>query len=135
MAGNPAELVIKSQEKILTAPEEMASAETKRELLQILVGLAGGVIKDRELLHNLFSEIEKMGENYVFDLLMEKGIEKGARQEARQGILKVLARRFGEVPPELVRRINAIEELPKLESLLVEAAVCPNLEAFIPYLP
>lgn len=146
MAGNPIDLVLKSQQKIVNAPERLASAETKRELLTVLGGLATRVIKDRELIIRLFSEIRLMGENYFFDLIRkeghalgleegrkegrEEGREEGARAEVRRGILLVLRRRFSEEPSALSGQLESVQEVEALERLLQEAAVCADLDAF-----
>ncbi|MBI4586579.1 MAG: hypothetical protein HY717_21420 [Planctomycetes bacterium] len=147
MAGNPKELVQKAQDKIKKAPENRASTETKRELLTALNVLAGSVIRDKIFLRRIISEIGTMGENYVVDYFVSKGkaiglLEgkkkglkeghyKGTRDEARKGILKVLTKRFGIVPKDLPTKLAGVKELNRLEDLLVEAAVCKDLKAFL----
>ncbi|MBI4586984.1 MAG: DUF4351 domain-containing protein [Planctomycetes bacterium] len=147
MAGNPESLVLKSCEKIAKCSEALAGMETKRELLAILSGLAGKVIKDEVLRGHLISEIRVMGENFILDYFREEGIAigkvqgweegrqegllEGARQEARLAVLRVVRRRFGELPPELSERLEVFKDLQRLESLLDEAMVCPSLEAFL----
>ena len=147
MAGNPEQLVLKSCKKIAKTPNTLAGPETKRELLTILAGLAGLVIKDKQLIPKLISEIRAMSENLVFDFIRDEGkvegrmegkvegkvegLQEGALKEIRLGIIKVLKRRFGELPADLPRRIETLDRLQHLEDLLVEAAVRPTLGEFL----
>jgi len=147
MAGNPVDLVLKSQERIVAAPEALASAETKRELLTILAGLSAKVIRDRSLIRKLFSEIRLMGENYFFDLIRQEGHalglvegrkegwqegrEEGREEATRRAILHVLSGRLGQVPDDLAHRLEEVTAFQDLESLLKEAVVCPDIPWFL----
>jgi len=138
MNGNPAELLVKSKERIVGAPESVATLESKKELLAVLGGLASRVIGDRGVLDHLIREITDMGENYVFDRLIEMGREQGAkegaRSTARKDLLRVLRRRFGEASESLSNRLDRVDDLETLEHLVEEAAVAPTLEAFLAFL-
>jgi len=163
MRGDSRELLQKSREKILAAPDKMISLEGKQELLFIQSGLASRVLKDLDITRSLLSEIQSMGEKYLFELIeeqglqkgrekglqeglekgreegreegLQKGLEKGARDEAREAVLEVLRRRFGKVSRPLAQRLQSIEELPKLKRLVGEAAVTPSLETFLALIP
>jgi predicted transposase YdaD len=156
MRGNAAELVLRSQARIVGAPDAEIPFEDKKVLLTILSGLAGCVIKDKSLLRNLFSEIRLMSDNAFFDMIREEGeaiglvrgrqegrqegreeglqegVEQGRRDEAIRAILRILARRFGGLPLSLAERLRSISDLATLESFVEEAAVCNNLDAFKP---
>ncbi len=56
---------------------------------------------------------------------IEKGIERGAVQNARESVMTVLRLRLTEVSPELIDKLNNISDLPVLKQLL-EAAVTVN---------
>jgi predicted transposase YdaD len=139
MAGNPMELVLKSQEKIVQAPESLISLESKKELLEVLAGLAGIVIKDANFHTKLFSEIRLMGKNYFFEVVRKegeaigllKGRPEGRQEEARLGITRILSNRFGSLPEEFSLRLEQVDDLQKLEDLMVQAAVCQDLNTFI----
>lgn len=139
MDGNPIELVVKSTNRILGAPDDLASPEAKRELLAVLSGLASRVVRERALLNRLVTEILRMGKNYVFERFVNegwvRGLEEGRREGTRGGVLRVLRRRFGQVSEPLSRRLEGIDSLDELERLVEEAAVAPSLEAFVPLLP
>ena len=45
-------------------------------------------------------------------------------------VLRVLERRFGEVPPDLRAEVEGISALPRLETLLDEAVTCASLAEF-----
>lgn len=62
------------------------------------------------------------------DRLREEGRHEGQRVAKRDALLSVLRARFAPVPEELVRRIGAIEALPALDALLVQAATAASLD-------
>jgi predicted transposase YdaD len=163
MRGNPVELLVKSKERILEAPEDRVSLETKKELLAVLAGLATRVVVEREVLDRVVTEIEAMGENYVFDRFFNRGREAGLREgvakgreegrekgreegrvegreegalaEARENILRILRRRFGAAAVDLSHRLSRISSRSDLESLLEDAAVAGTLDEFLRRLP
>lgn len=61
---------------------------------------------------------------------MQKGIEQGSLQNARESVLEVLDIRFEVVPPELIEAINEIEDTSFLKQLLRDAIAVDSLEAF-----
>jgi hypothetical protein len=90
------------------------------------------------LFKSLLSEIQSMGEKYLFEMIAEeglqKGLEKGARNEARKAVLEVLRRRFGKVSRPVAQQLQSIEELPRLKKLVGEAAVTPSLDTFLAFI-
>jgi hypothetical protein len=128
--GDPRELLVESREKIIRAPESLAPSAVKQDLLLLLGGLAGRVIQDRDFIRTVLSEIRDMGDNVFFDLIEEQAMEKGRAQEARRAVLRVLARRFGEVSEDLRLRLEKVDALENLERLIDDAITCPSPEAF-----
>jgi len=147
MRGDPKHPLQKSREKILAAPDKMVSLEDKHRLLLVQSGLASRVLKDLDITRSLLSEIQSMGEKYLFEMIAEQGLERGraegreegreegAREEAREAVLEVLRRRFGKVSRAITQRLQNVEDLPKLKMLVGDAAVIRNLEAFLGLLP
>lgn len=60
---------------------------------------------------------------------MEKGFEKGRKQERLQALKVFLEARFGNLPAELVKRLD-LSTTEELEPLLPLAATAPSLEEF-----
>jgi predicted transposase YdaD len=100
------------------------------------------IIKDRAFLKRFVTEVESMGDNWLIDWLEERGEEKGRvrgraegrmegrAQEARHALLRVIERRFGEVPPDLRTQVEGLATLERLEWLLDEAVTCASLTEF-----
>lgn len=61
---------------------------------------------------------------------MQRGIEQGAVQNAREAVLEVLEIRFEAVPPELIEAVNQIEDISVLKQLHRQAIALDSLEAF-----
>jgi hypothetical protein len=134
MRGKPEELLVQSKNKILGAPEAEVPFEEKKVLLAMLAAFAGRRLPSRKVFLGFIEEVRRMGENILFDMLIEEGIEKGIEKGNRKGLtaalLKVLARRFGAEAQELSGQLGAIEDPAELERLIEEAAVAPTLDAF-----
>ena len=79
-----------------------------------------------------------MGNNWVIDWLEERGKEKGRveghvegrTEEARRAVLRVIERRFREVPPDLRAEVEVLTALAQLEQLHDEAVTCASLAEF-----
>ena len=142
MAGAPEDLLIQSRDRILRLPQKVASLEAKQELLQVLGGLASRVIDDRNLILRVLSEFGAMKKTGLFEMFLEQGLKEGkvkglAEGKAegrvdgiRQGILRILSKRFGKTPDGLRRALAAHQSVKRLEHLLDKALDCPSLEAF-----
>ena len=52
------------------------------------------------------------------DMLMAKGESEGRIKEAREAIVLVLNERFGSTSPEILEKLEAIEELTRLHEIL-----------------
>ena len=75
-------------------------------------------------------EREKKGVMEIVTSWMEKGIQRGMLQKAREDILDVLEARFGEAPYELRERILAVTQEAELKRLHRESALAESIEAF-----
>ena len=69
------------------------------------------------------------------DRLREEGRLLGLVHAKRDDVLTVLRARFVPVPEELARRIEAIDTLETLDSLLLRAAAAPTLDEVRSALP
>ena len=61
---------------------------------------------------------------------IQKGIQKGMQEGIQKGIIRGLRKKFGEVPTTLVKQINSIKDMEKLEELLDQTMVVKNLAEF-----
>jgi hypothetical protein len=57
-------------------------------------------------------------------------LQQGKVQEAREAILDYLEARFGSVPREIIRAVDAIDDLDRLKALRRQSAVVSSPEAF-----
>ncbi|MBN4006074.1 MAG: DUF4351 domain-containing protein [Nostoc sp. LPT] len=60
----------------------------------------------------------------------QRGIQQGLQQGARQQLIRVLRRRFGEIPHEVEVRFEG-ESVEKLESLMDSAIGVSSLDEFV----
>lgn len=95
----------------------------------------------RELAQSFEERLNRYEEERTMPLLsnmelrgMERGIEKGTRQNARESVIIVLRSRFGEVPTELTETINNLEDLSLLKQLLERAVTVNSLAEFQQFL-
>jgi hypothetical protein len=64
-------------------------------------------------------------------MFLESPLIQEILAEHMQGtLLFALRTKFGEVPPELSAQVHAIADVHRLETLIVQAVVCPDLAAF-----
>lgn len=82
---------------------------------------------DAEQFDQLLQEPENQGVRQQMKTWSEQQQEIGEAREARQAVLRVLAARFGPVPPAVAARIAQMEDLAALEALLERAATAASL--------
>jgi hypothetical protein len=65
------------------------------------------------------------------NVMIESPVLQGYLAErSHKGILLLLEKRFGTVPPHLAAKLRAIVDEQRLLDLNVQAGTCPSLEAF-----
>jgi predicted transposase YdaD len=104
-------------------PEERADALTAMTVL-------GGVHGTRELLYSLVRRAE-MKDSVIYQDILEEGRVEGRAEGRAEDILRVLARRLGEVPASLQARVRACTDLDTLDrwlDLAVDAATVAEFE-------
>ncbi len=62
---------------------------------------------------------------------LEQGLEQGSEEATRGNLIDVLEIRFGELPENLLSRLNGIKEIECLRQLHKEAVKTPSLKAFL----
>lgn len=65
----------------------------------------------------------------------QQGLEQGVLRGKREGILRILSRRFSVVPPALEADLQAVEDAAQLDDLLDLALTVPSIDALVAVLP
>jgi hypothetical protein len=87
----------------------------------------------REIQH--FEEENQMPYITSFERLgHERGVTEGIVQNRREVILEVLEVKFGEIPTEVIQKINQIEDPSLLKTLLRQAIALGSVKQFLGYL-
>jgi len=89
---------------------------------------------EQELRETIEKEDEEMGKKYVTSwerMAMKQGILK----TLRANITEILEIRFGALPEEIAKIIDAINEAEILQELHRQAVKCESLDAFAEHLP
>jgi predicted transposase YdaD len=60
----------------------------------------------------------------------ERGLQQGLQQGGRQQLIRVLRRRFGEIPQEVEARLES-ESVEQLETLMDSAIAVSSLDEFV----
>lgn len=63
-------------------------------------------------------------------LAKQEGREEGKVETARESIIEILEVRFGEIPNTIVAKINDINDVSVLKTILKQAIVIPSLDEF-----
>jgi predicted transposase YdaD len=101
-------------EQVAAAVDMIEETESRRNIsacVQVLAGLRF----DKNLITQLFRE-DIMQESVIYQDILQKGEERGKKQEALQLILRLLTRRFGAIAPETEQQIRALA-IAQLEDL------------------
>ena len=61
---------------------------------------------------------------------LQQGIQRGIQRGKQESLIRILEARFGEIEESLRERIKGIEEIEKLEKLLISAIRANDLEEF-----
>ncbi len=126
------------QNCIDTAIAVSTDQQMQSDLLCAL-SLFGSIVHDAELFKRLISE-KIMQESKYYQLLREQfiaqgiaqGIEQGARNTTIRHILALLESRFSEdAVRNMSAKVESIEDLQRLDELLITASKVHNLDTFI----
>ena len=77
------------------------------------------------------TSVERIGMEQGLQRGLQQGLQQGLLEEGREMVLEALDERFGEIPNEVTKAVNHIEDRNVLKSLLRYAIRCPSLEDFI----
>ena len=66
----------------------------------------------------------------LFKDALEKGREEGAEKKARDALLRILKARFGAVSEIISLKVEGMDSIEQLDTLIEKAATCSSLEDF-----
>ena len=100
---------------------DMIEESTERQDISACIQVLAGLRFEKDLIRQLFRE-EIMQESVIYQDILQKGEERGKKQEALQLILRLLTRRFGAIEPEREQQIRtlSITQLEELAEALLD---------------
>lgn len=102
-----------------------------RSNLMVELWVMSGLAHERQHISTLFSE-DIMEQSSIYQMIIERGIEQGAKRNAIENILDLLDRRFGASnAPDLSQQLETIDDLQQLKALFHEAIDVAHLENFM----
>ncbi len=114
--------------------QQVASIEAseQREEISACTQVLAGLRFNRELIGNFFRE-EIMEESVIYQDIIQKGLERGRKQEAIAMIMRPLTRRFGTLEPDLQARLRALStaQLEDLSEALLDFSGVADLVAWL----
>jgi hypothetical protein len=101
--------------------DTQASAEERANLLAVTQVMTRLRYNDPQLVALFGGKQAMIDSPLIQELLAERD---------QKAILRVLSRRFGSIPPEIILALTPIQDEARLNDLIDCATGCPNLEAF-----
>ena len=102
-----------------------------RATLLFALSIFGSLAHSPEVFQAFISE-EIMQESPFYEVVMQRGIERGARETSIHNILAVLTARFPQHDPQPIQQaLEAILDMDRLTQLVQTAALTPTFEAFL----
>ncbi|MBC1237464.1 DUF4351 domain-containing protein [Nostoc sp. 2RC] len=99
----------------VAAAVDMIEETDQRQNISACVQVLAGLRFDKNLIQQLFTE-EIMQESVIYQDILQKGEERGKKQEALQLILRQLTRRFAAIGSEIEQQIRTLS-ITQLEDL------------------
>jgi len=130
--GGNARIVQEWRQRVIAMP----SAKQRGELISLVMIFAGPLRRQRiwepavEGINVIESEQVQTWKRQGEAKGRVEGRVEGELKATRNNIVMVLQKRFGTIPESDRLSIEAITNLDRCSQLLIEAAVCPSIEAF-----
>jgi len=110
---------------------QILRADAQLDQLESLLAFFASFVLDTPLVQQIMRwDMAVLRESPWYQEIEQRGIQLGLQQGARQQLIRVLRRRFGEIPQELEARLEG-ESVEQLESLMDSAIAVNSLEEFI----
>jgi predicted transposase YdaD len=126
-SNNPSNLLEQVAQQVAML-EEPAQKQSLAAAAEILAGLRF----EKSLIRRLFRE-ELMQESVIYQDILERGLQRGLQRGEAIALLRILTRRFGEIPLELAEKIRSLS-IPQLESLIDAQIDFSSLDDLVPWL-
>jgi len=97
-----------------TSPTEAATLETSAFLL-------AGLRYPRERAVELFQGVQGMEESSTYQYVIEKGMEKGKKENLRNNVRRLGTRRFGAPDAAVLAALNGMDDLARLDRMFDRA--------------
>ncbi|NJR74685.1 MAG: DUF4351 domain-containing protein [Scytonema sp. CRU_2_7] len=116
----------------VAAAVDMIEERDERQNISACVQVLAGLRFPKNLITHLFRE-EVMKESVIYQDILQKGEERGKKQEALELILRLLTRRFGAIEPEIQQQIRtlSITQLEELAEALLDFSNPSNLVNYL----
>ncbi|MCI0397622.1 MAG: DUF4351 domain-containing protein [Chloroflexi bacterium] len=123
-------LMAGADEAVLRECVRRIRTEPDHEELETILALFAMIKLDPAVVERIVRwHVTLLEKSPIYQEILEKGVEQGLERGLEWSIVRVLQRRFGEVPAS-VRQSLEQTPLEKLEALLDEALVAADLDAF-----
>jgi len=66
---------------------------------------------------------------------LQQGLQQGTKQNLKANIISLLQKRFETIPPELVESLNNLDDVSRLQELLLETISVNSVAEFALLLP
>lgn len=110
---------------------QILRADAQLDQLESLLAFFASFVLDTPLVQQIMRwDMAVLRESPWYQEIEQRGIQLGLQQGARQQLIRVLRRRFGQIPQELEARLEG-ESVEQLESLMDSAIAVNSLEEFI----
>jgi predicted transposase YdaD len=119
----------------VAAAVDMIEERDERQNISACVQVLAGLRFPKNLITQLFRE-EVMQESVIYQDILQKGEERGKKQEALELILRQLTRRFGAIEPEVQQQIRSlsITQLEELAEALLDFSTPSDLVNYLAHI-
>lgn len=118
----PEELLRQCRDRI----DRQARPEEQANLLAVTQVMTSLRYNDQSLLSIFGGKIMLVVESP----LMKEILEENSRDVSQSLLVKNLRAKFPELPPEIVAKVQAIQDVERLSQLHIQVIVCPDLDSF-----
>ncbi len=106
-------------------------ADVQLNQLESLLAFFASFVLDTPLVQQIMRwDMAVLRESPWYQEIEQRGIQQGVQQGARQQLIRVLRRRFGEIPQEVETRLES-ESVEQLENLMDSAIAVSSLDEFV----